>query len=593
MRTKEIFEKEIIHITILIVLATLIYAIAWRYEMYPRLDDDKYVLYNEHLGFSLQNIIRWLKQPCIGLFVPVTMFSFMFDYNLWGLDSLGYHLQNTFWFIITIIAVYGCFVKLKLKPWHAFVLVLIYVVHPQRVESVVWITERKDVLSGAFFFMALFFYLDKFDRDKFNFLTFFLYIIAIFAKPMAITLPVVLVMIDFSRNRQFSPKYYIKKFWPYALVIIAYLIIIANLRTDFIKAQTDHKRMLSVILFNIYWYTKNAFVPGFYNSMSVLYPKLVFNWQAITQMLFFYVVLIGTGTIVFLKTKKETLLYSIFPLAVCYLAVLSPVLGGFCFSSPDYADRYNYIPSVFMLFAAGCVVPLVINSRTRKIITLSIVAYIMILTYSTIRYLSHWENSISVFTKSCEHRPANLVAVFTLGLFEAKAGNYQTAIVLAERLRKDYLNDSFKMPGIAHAGQLYITALVLFKNGQKERAFKILCYMSGDDFLRTIICKIHEGETFYSMQADCYLQRRMVKKAILCFKEIIKLKDIATKSLLFYKGMIALFENKKQEALGYFEKANQLDPEDKNIKYNLQRVRDSLKQQLATQQSHTVSYINK
>jgi protein O-mannosyl-transferase len=578
MRTKEILENKYIHIAILAVLAIVIYSISWRYEMYSCLDDGPYVLHNEHLGFSLQNIKRWLTQPCIGLFVPVTMFSFMFDYNIWGLDSLGYHLQNTFWFIITIIAIYSCFVKLKLKPWHAFVLVLIYAVHPQRVESVVWITERKDVLSGALFFTALFFYLYKFDKDKFNFLTFFLYIIALFCKPMAVTLPVVLVMIDFSRKRQLSPKYYIKKFWPYALVIIAYLIIIASLRTDFIKTQTDNKRMLSVMLFNIYWYIKSVFIPDFCN-MSVLYPKLVFTWQIITQMLIFYLLLIGTGVICFFKAKKETLLYSVLPLIVCYIAVLSPVLGGFSFSSSNYADRYNYIPSVFLLFAIGCVAPLIINSRTKRIITLFLVTYIMILTYSTIMYLPHWKNSYSVYAKSCNHQPANIYSVLTLGLIEAKSGNYEKAVILAKRLRNDYRNSSHDIRLMAQAGELYTQTLILFKIGQKERALKILCCLAGNKAFRNIICELHEGETFYSMLADCYLKKRMVKKAVLCFKRIVEMQDVAEQNIFFYKGMIALIQNKKQEAADYFEKAWRLAPEDKNIKYNLMRVRESLKQQ--------------
>ena len=350
MKAKEIFEKKSVHIAILAITAILVYTMSWRYEMYPYFDDGLYVLRNEHLSLSLENVVRWLKQPCIGLFVPVTMFSFMFDYSLWGLNPLGYHLQNTFWFIITIIAVYACFIKLKLKPWHAFVLVLIYTVHPQRVESVVWITERKDVLSGALFFIALFFYLDKFDKNKFNFLTFFIFIIALFAKPMAITLPVVLAMIDLSRKRQFSPKYYIKKFWPYALVIIAYLIVIMNMRTDFVKPQPDYKRMVMVILFNIYWYTKNTFAPAFYTTMNTFYSRIIFNWQAITQMLLFYILVAGSGIIIFLKAKKTTLLYSVLPWIVCYLAVLSPFWADFV-SAPRITptDTITFHPYLYFL----------------------------------------------------------------------------------------------------------------------------------------------------------------------------------------------------------------------------------------------------
>ncbi|MDD5597374.1 MAG: hypothetical protein PHV82_05485 [Victivallaceae bacterium] len=578
MKLKEIFTERTVHIVILALTAVLLYSIALHYEMYPYLDDDHYVINNEYLGLSFENIRHWLTQPCIGLFVPVTMFSFMFDYSIWGKEPSGYHLQNIFWFIITVIGIYSCFVKLKLKPRQAFLLVLIYTVHPQRVESVVWITERKDVICGAFFFAALFFYLDRPDRNRFNFLTFFLYIVALFAKPMAVTLPVILAMLDFSRKRCFSPWYYIKKFWPYGLVIIAYLAIIANVRRDFIYPPENTGNMILVILFNIYWYVKSAFICNFH-EMCVLYPRIVFGWQTGIQMLVFYVTLAGIGIIAFLKVKKETLLYSVLPVAICYLAVLSPVLGTFRFSSPNYADRYNYIPSAVLLFAAGCIAPFAVNKRNRNIILSAITVYIAFLAFSTIKYLPCWKNNIAVFSKSCEYRPPNLVALISLGLVELKAENLAEAFAVSERLRKDYLNDSSEIPGKMHAMQLYIKAAVLFKSGAQDQAAKILSCLLKDKYLIGIICKLEAGETLYSMCANIYLRKRMVKGAVLCFKEIIKLEYVAASNVLFYKGMIAFFENRKHEALNYLEKAGQLAPDDKNINYNLKIIRDSLKNQ--------------
>jgi len=576
MKLKKIFTERTVHIIILVLTAALIYSISLHYEMYPHLDDDRYVLNNEYLGFSLENIRLWLTQPCMGLFVPVTMFSFMLDYSIWGKEPLGYHLQNIFWFIITAVGIYSCFIKLKLKPLHAFLLVLIYIVHPQRVESVVWVTERKDVLCGALFFAALFFYLEGFDRNKFNFLTFFLYIIALFAKPMAVTLPVILAMIDFSRKRCFSPWYYIKKFWPYGLVIVVYLVIIANIKRTFMYPPESAQNMILVILFNIYWYVKNAFICNFYD-MCVLYPRIIFNWQTVVQMLAFYITFAGVGIIAFFKVKKETLLYSVLPVAICYIAVLSPILGTFRFSSSDYADRYNYIPSVVLLFAAGSVAPFALNKRNRNIIVSLVIVYIVFLAFWTVKYLPCWKNNISVFSRSCEYRPANNMALVSLGLIELKAENFAEAFAISERLRTDYLNDSSDIPGKAHAIQLYIKAVVLFKNRAHDQAAKIFSFLLKDKYLTEIICKFGVGENFYSMCANVYLRKRMVKGAVSCFKEIIKLGYVAKSNVLFYKGMIAFFENRKHEALDYLEKAAQLAPDDKNINYNLKMIRKSLK----------------
>ncbi|MCF7889445.1 MAG: hypothetical protein K9L78_04920, partial [Victivallales bacterium] len=89
----------------------------------------------------------------------------MFDYNIWGFYSFGYHLQNIFWFIAASIAFYQILNLFRIKPVIAFLLTLIFAVHPQRIESVVWLSERKDVVCTAFYFWCIFFYIKNTKKN--------------------------------------------------------------------------------------------------------------------------------------------------------------------------------------------------------------------------------------------------------------------------------------------------------------------------------------------------------------------------------------------------------------------------------------------
>ena len=196
MNSKISNKKDIIYSVCLAVIVFAVFSISIHYQFLESFDDNGHVLHNRYLTFSFTSITYWLTHACVGCYMPLTMLSYIFDYSLWGLNSFGFHLQNIFWHIVATIAIYSCFRLFKIKSWIAFFLCLIFAVHPQRVESVVWISERKDVLCAAFYFLSIFFYI-KNNNKKFNITAFILFILAILSKPMAISLPVVLVLYEF------------------------------------------------------------------------------------------------------------------------------------------------------------------------------------------------------------------------------------------------------------------------------------------------------------------------------------------------------------------------------------------------------------
>ena len=258
----------------------------------------------------------------------------MFDYSIWGLNSTGYHLQNIFWHIVTVIFIYKIIRYFDVKIWVSFLLCLIFAVHPQRVESVVWLSERKDVLCAAFYFMSIYFYITA-DNKKLNkYFSFLLFLVSILSKPMSVTLPAILILFEFHKEKTLKPWYYINKFWPFILVSIASVPISIISQTGAIDAKTSLLLRIIISLYNDLWYLKQFFYP---ENLVPIYPKFSHSLMIYT-VIPSYAFVILFSLILFFK-KKKLFIYSIFPLIAGYVVTLFPVSEILLLEALDHADR--------------------------------------------------------------------------------------------------------------------------------------------------------------------------------------------------------------------------------------------------------------
>jgi hypothetical protein len=140
--------KKTLHIGILLMLSALPFVSSLSYPLLEGWDDHIYVRNNVNfLSFSFENILHWFKTPCEGCYLPLTMLSFMADYELWGLNGFGYHLQNLFWHFAAVAGVYAFFRTVGLHNLTSFICALFFAVHPQRAESVGG--YRREKMSSA------------------------------------------------------------------------------------------------------------------------------------------------------------------------------------------------------------------------------------------------------------------------------------------------------------------------------------------------------------------------------------------------------------------------------------------------------------
>ena len=202
---------KIFGISFFIILITLIVYLPALQNDFVNFDDNLYVYENQEIQSIDSKLLYWI--PSVIIWHPITMLSLAIDYAAWGLNPLGYHLTNillhtfnTFLVFIMAIQLIGCgIVKNRLEKKilvAAAVTALLFGIHPLHVESVAWISERKDVLSGFFYLLSLlayFKYVYSMDSKRLIYygacLIFF--IMALMSKPTAVSLPLVLLILDF------------------------------------------------------------------------------------------------------------------------------------------------------------------------------------------------------------------------------------------------------------------------------------------------------------------------------------------------------------------------------------------------------------
>jgi len=200
--------KNRLNLLLILALCTVTSAIYAQAAYFPfhLLDDPFVILGNTHLGFSLDSLKWAFTSNFTGNWLPVTWLSFMVDHALFGKVPMGYHIVNVLLHVVDTALLYLLLRYMTGAAWRSAAVAALFALHPLHVESVAWITERKDVLSALFWMGTLFFYaayVKQGDR-KWFFLSLASFGIGLMAKPMLVTLPLVLLLLDYWPLQRFS-----------------------------------------------------------------------------------------------------------------------------------------------------------------------------------------------------------------------------------------------------------------------------------------------------------------------------------------------------------------------------------------------------
>ena len=314
------------------------------------LDDIIYVGRFHLLSFSWNNLKLWW-QPVLGLWSPLVGYSFMLDYLVWGKEHLffGAHLMNILLHFLAAAGFYTGARMLKFPRLAAGIAALIWTIHPQRAESVAWLSERKDVLLLVLGLWGTVFFIQSVKRKVIwlYVLSAVLFALSFCIKPALIGLPAVLTAYLWGRYRKKDWRFYVKYsgvFWLLSLIYYAVFKCVAP-AGSLMGAEGLFKQII-LAGWRYGSYLVKTFVPYGLNPM---YPHFSFADHSLLPL---YV----AGVIVlllleFLRRRSKKALYLYLPFFLSFSAAVAP--GLLKIGDVDFADRYSYFPSVFAVLAAA------------------------------------------------------------------------------------------------------------------------------------------------------------------------------------------------------------------------------------------------
>lgn len=345
---------DIIISSLIFLAATAVFFPSW--DPLPGLvsDDNAYIGQWARLDCTLDNILFYFKHQVLYLHSPLVMLSFMADKLLWGSKHIfGSHVTNAvlhafsavlFYKLLTVLHFFRKGkISLRIPPAAAAAIALLWALHPQRAESVAWACERKDVLVTLFFLGAALSFINAFRKRKFDIAGTILLALSFLCKPMLITFPALAAVFIFceTRGKDFRKK--LKYIIPSAAICCLYIIINA---TQMGKSASNHK------LSDLLTVLETAANVGRY-FIKTCYPYDLCTWYPVilpyTDALY---LLIPASMFLLLKSKwKNFALYCILPGIVMFGIAVSPVSGIISIGATNFADRYSYIPSIFLAAA--------------------------------------------------------------------------------------------------------------------------------------------------------------------------------------------------------------------------------------------------
>ena len=392
----------------LVIIVWLVFGQTLRHE-FLNYDDDAYVYQNPYVmaGLTRRGILWAFTFAEIGHWHPVTWFSHMLDCRLWGLRAGGHHLTNVLLHAATAILLFLAWKQMTGALWRSAFVAALFAIHPQRVESVAWIAERKDVLSGVFFMatiLAYVRYVHKGPSIVRYALIVILFAVGLMSKGTLVTLPFVLLLLDYWPLQRLKPEIF-KSIWQREsrtavlrfvaekiplFMLSAASCIATNLSPEKIPPAFQMSLPLRIenALVSYVIYVKQLFYPA---GLAVPYfnpPGGFPLWQVVVALAL--LIGISLGALVFWKTHPY-----LFVGWFWYLGMMVPVIGLVQISYYARADRYTYLPHIGLYMVATWSAAELLRQwrHGREILTVAALVLITVLTLSARAQASYWHDS--------------------------------------------------------------------------------------------------------------------------------------------------------------------------------------------------------
>jgi len=449
-------------IYITLALVTFVAFESVRQNQFVSYDDDKYVTENPNVieGLKYESVIWAFTTFHAGNWHPLTWLSHMLDCQLFGLAPSWHHLTNLLLHITNVLLLFWVLNKMTRVVWPSAFVAAAFALHPLHVESVVWVAERKDVLSGLFWMLTIAAYIRYAERPHIGryLLIFLLFALGLMAKPMLVTLPFVLLLLDYWPLRRFKwgqpGKRKLSSLSESAnvsykisttsrllaekipLFVLAAISIVLTLIAQGSAGAVEPMETLPVklrianALVAYVSYIGKLIYPA---HLAVFYPHAgagLPTWQPI---LAFIILAVVSVSVIYMVRQRYLAVGWLW-----YIGTLVPVIGLVQVGSQAMADRYTYLPSIglFIMFAWG-VPELLRRWRYQRIVPATLAALLLVaLMICTRVQLRYWRNDLTLFGHAVKETRNNYVMQNLYGWTLFKMGKTPQAFThLEEALR--------------------------------------------------------------------------------------------------------------------------------------------------------------
>lgn len=582
-------------------------------------DDNLYVTDNDQVnkGISVEGITWAFSLHNKGYFHPLAYISHMIDCELFGMNAGMHHLMSLFIHIANALLLFFILRKMTDAFWKSAAVAVLFALHPVNVDSVAWLAERKNILSTFFWLLTMvaYFYYARTQRMSFYILAIFVYILGLLSKPMLITLPFVLLLMDYwPLNRIRIDARPTGKGWKESVIdplleqkellkklvsekVPFFLLACVNAYVAMLSLERNPITEVSTKFVPMALRLENAPVSYFKYIYKMIWPSdLTFFYPypisiPLWQVLLSLAGLIVITTVVFMALKKYPYLAVGW---LWFIGTLVPVLGitqaGLW---PAIGERWAYIPYIGLFVAIAWSLDDVISRLRYKRIIVAACMLILLgsFSYKTWLQAHYWKNNITLFTHGIDVDPNNYVSYSNLGSEYLSKKEYGKAIEYFQKTIKllpAYPGAHFGL-GVAYAEEgetdkaieQYVLAvnydpghIAAYKN-LRDLLFKQGKYAEAINFFTKVAHKKPDSCDVANILVEAMIKGAKTEDAIRFLTDFMK-KNPKQKAFAYNNMGVVLKETgKTDEAIRYFSTALKLNSEYIPAHKNLMAVYES------------------